>query len=667
MLSFANPVALTWWLLAIPITILYLRKRLLKRKTISTVAFWMSSETKSASAFHWYRPFDLISLLLQLTAVFLLTLFLAEPRITESADNSKGPKSSALAGDRTILIVDNSASMQVADTNSGTRLAAAIESARDLINSTDREHQFALITTSGSPPIVTPLTSNRHALEDGLNNIVQTDITGSSFTAMRSVLVGTAEPALNVVVFTDEANPIASMFGSKPADNLALMADRNRVHWIQLGDSRSNVSISGLRLDPPNEETRNREVQLSVTNHGTESRDDEIEVVLDQIPLDVIPITVPPRETVVRSLIIPAGASGMIRVHLHQPDPLASDNTAFAVLPEMQRLNVAMITVGNLFLQRAFEAMSNVSLRTYSPETISSDILNTFDIAVLDQPDREVLSLLRTMNVPALIVAPTADCELWKRTGQLTGPILISDNQNSDLLARLNFPDLRIQTASQLEFPIAHRTLAETADGSGLITELSGERGNWIVLSFDPASGELPFRAAFPSLIVALMERLADQQADSVLWHNVGDSFVAPAVIQNLSASPDSLFEMTCVAKRIDEDEPGRELVCGLFRQNSQVFVQTPPNIGCYELSFRRADATVHTMTIAVNGLNAKEGNLLRTPESPGTELQLTSSRDQISRWMFPGFLCVAAACVLLDWFRPLRRQRPNNPAGIRT
>ncbi|MBL8816335.1 MAG: BatA and WFA domain-containing protein [Planctomyces sp.] len=667
MLSFANPVALMWWLLAIPITILYLRKQLLKRKTISTIAFWMSSETKSAPAFHWNRPVDLISLLLQLTAVFLLTLFLAEPRITEPADHSKGPKSSALAGDQTILIVDNSASMQVADTNSGTRLTAAIESARNLINSTDREHRFALITTSGSPPIVTPLTLNRHALEDGLNSVVQTDIAGSPFTAMRSVLAGTTEPALNVVVFTDETRPSGGMFSSKPADKLTLMADSNRVHWIQVGESTSNVSISGLRLETPNEETRNREVHLSVTNHGTESRDDEIEIALNQIPLDVIPITVPPGETVFRSLIIPSEASGMIRVHLHRPDPLASDNTVFAVLPEMKRLNVAMITTGNLFLQRALEAMPDVSLRTYSPETISSDILNSFDIAVLDQPDHEVLSLLQKMSIPTLIIAPTADCELWKRTGQLTGPILISDTQHSDLLTRLNFPDLRIQTASQLQFSSAHRTLAETADGSGLITELTAERGNSIVLSFDPASGELPFRAAFPSLIVALIERLADQQADGVLWHSVGDAFVAPAVIQNLSASPDSLFEMKCLAMRIDEDEPGREFVCGLFRQNSQVFVQTPRYIGCYKLSFRRADETVHAMTIAVNGLNAQEGNLLRSPESPGTLPQLTSSGDRISQWMYPGFLCVAAACVLLDWFRPLRRQRPKNPAGIRT
>src|SRR5580658_8630745 len=100
-MSLANPFALLWLLLVIPVVIFYILKIRLKRVPVSTILFWRQIFDEKKPRSLWQRLRHLISLLLQLALLFLLIAALTEPFLASEARNSR----------RVILVIDNSASM----------------------------------------------------------------------------------------------------------------------------------------------------------------------------------------------------------------------------------------------------------------------------------------------------------------------------------------------------------------------------------------------------------------------------------------------------------------------------------------------------------------------------------------------------------------------------
>src|SRR5689334_24097355 len=100
-MNLANPTALYWLLLVIPVVIFYILKIRLKRVPVSTVLFWRQIFDEKKPRSLWQRLRHLISLLVQLLLLILLAGALAEPFFSWEA----------LTGQRVILVLDNSASM----------------------------------------------------------------------------------------------------------------------------------------------------------------------------------------------------------------------------------------------------------------------------------------------------------------------------------------------------------------------------------------------------------------------------------------------------------------------------------------------------------------------------------------------------------------------------
>src|SRR3954468_4527931 len=104
-MSLANPTALLWLLLAIPVVVFYVLKIRLKRVPVSTVIFWRQIFDEKRPRSLWQRLRHLISLLLPLVLLTLLVGVLAEPFFAWEA----------LSARRILLVVDNSASMNATD------------------------------------------------------------------------------------------------------------------------------------------------------------------------------------------------------------------------------------------------------------------------------------------------------------------------------------------------------------------------------------------------------------------------------------------------------------------------------------------------------------------------------------------------------------------------
>jgi hypothetical protein len=139
-MSLANPTALLWLLLVIPVVIFYILKIRLKRVPVSTVIFWQQIFDEKKPRSLWQRLRHLVSLLIQLALLALLIAALTEPFLASEAQNSR----------RVILVIDNSASMNATDVEPS-RLAKAKEEAHQLTKGLRARDEMAIVPLAHNP------------------------------------------------------------------------------------------------------------------------------------------------------------------------------------------------------------------------------------------------------------------------------------------------------------------------------------------------------------------------------------------------------------------------------------------------------------------------------------------------------------------------------------
>src|SRR5437764_14264000 len=104
-MSLANPTALLWAMLAVPVVIFYVLKIRLKKVPVSTVIFWRQIFDEKKPRSLWQRLRHLVSLLVQLALLGLLVAALAEPFFSWEINQAR----------RVVLVIDDSASMNAID------------------------------------------------------------------------------------------------------------------------------------------------------------------------------------------------------------------------------------------------------------------------------------------------------------------------------------------------------------------------------------------------------------------------------------------------------------------------------------------------------------------------------------------------------------------------
>ena len=163
-MSFANPAALLWAALAIPIVIFYILKLRLRRVPVSTVIFWRQIFEEKKPRSLWQRLRHLLSLAVQILLLMLLVGALVEPFFSWEAKEAR----------RIVLVVDNSASMNATDV-APSRLGQSKVAAQQIINGMRFRDEMAIVVAGTSPQVVCGLTGHQRTLRDVLNGIPATD------------------------------------------------------------------------------------------------------------------------------------------------------------------------------------------------------------------------------------------------------------------------------------------------------------------------------------------------------------------------------------------------------------------------------------------------------------------------------------------------------------
>ncbi len=489
-MSLSNPIALLWGLLLIPIVIFYILKIRLKRVPVSTVLFWRQIFDEKKPRSLWQKLRHLMSLLVQLAFLFLLVAALAKPLFSWEALNAR----------RIILVLDNSASMNATDVTPS-RLEKAKDQALQVIDGLRFQDEMAIVTAGIPPHVICGLTGHHKTLANIVRGVEPTDspnqLTAAVALARRlAVETDSGSKQNRIVIVSDGCAPGA-----------AELARADDVATISVGQKSNNLAITRFQVRRSTIDPIGYEILAEVMNLADEPPGDvRLAIALEGRPIDFKPLKFNADGRWSEVIESTTADGGLLTAELvvkaerdFQPyvDALAADNRAVAVLPRREPVPVHMHSPqGNLFLQKVLEANPLVRLTT------SRELPKQFatNVTVFH---RETPAKLPPGAV--LVVDPLGPCDLWKTGEVLQNPIVTQQDRDSPLMSHVRLDNILMPEAHKLTFtPAAGKPqiLASAVTGDPMFTLIDRPEGKVIVLTVNLDKGDLPFRTAFPILVM---------------------------------------------------------------------------------------------------------------------------------------------------------------------
>jgi len=711
-MSLAVPTALAFALIAIPIIVFYILKVRLRQVPVSTNMFWKQIFDEKPPRSIWQKFRHLLSLLAQLLLLALMVLALADPlfswqaskakRIVLVVDNSASMKATdispsrfeaaidraleladglrfrdemaiVLAGSRPDVVLGMSGhvptlkeslrSIQVSD--NPTRLDSAIELGEQLIG--DYPNGEVVVLTDGCADLADDETGGQgDALSfkgSSENSSVESEPNGAS--------------RLQTMGDPQSGGPVASVNPLKEDSE-----DSNpKISWQVFATEAQNVGITQFQVRRSLVDMLGYEVLASVKNASDQNLKCRLEISLDDSVVDVIPLELKPGELLSRSLEKTSRQGGILAATLTEirnadeaedkedakeqtaaTDELISfnaldaDDSAWAILPEQKVQNVLIVTQGNLFLRKVFEAnpLVNVTTVTEMPEEFPTDTL-----IVLHQM---VPKVLPPGNVFA--VDPVEDCDQWSIGDTIANPIVTEIDKKSDLMTHVRLDNVVLPEARSIMVENDLRILAGTISNEPVYAELKRPEGKCLLLSVDLDKSDLAFRTTFPIMVTNALNwfvessgelRESSSTGDLVSWSVDSKQVAGKSLVLQNPAGEDTTIA-TFGKKETPQPEPAdtNALTLGPFESS-----------GIWALGQQEAPTTIKASdqpvieritNFAVNIASERETDLRPSLEM----LAKTGKTHLFSSWfgkpVWYYLIAMAVALLVTEWLLHQRR-----------
>lgn len=530
-MSFATPLAFGLAAVALPIVVFYILKVRLRRMPVSTNLFWKQLYDEKPPRSIWQYLRHLLSLLAQLLIVALLVLAVADPSFSWQL----------LQARRIVVVIDNSASMRATDSQPS-RFSVAIEEAQASVDGLRFRDEMAIVLAGSEPEVVSGMSGHVPTLKRALRSITVSDNPTELDTAITlgQQLIG-EHPHGQILVFTDGCDARREDDKSKEEEgaiqegnagttmNTPLPQPGSAIQRRVFGTADvSNIGITQFQVRRSLIDPLGYEVLAVVRNASSHAVKGRLELELDGIPVDVLPLDLEPDGVFTRSLEKTSLEGGVLVAKLteisfagetevadqdksgdksaSQLDALPTDDQAWAVLPSREIQNVFIVTPGNLFLQKVFEAnpLVRVTVQKEFPEAWP-----TGSIIVLH---RDVPDTLPSGDV--FIVDPLNSCDAWEIGELLANPIITEQHKESSLMTHVRLDNVLMPEAKKLQFAEAPRVLAGSLSGDAVYAEVKRSSGKCLVLSVNINEGDLAFRTAFPIMVTNSLGWFAGQTGE---------------------------------------------------------------------------------------------------------------------------------------------------------
>jgi len=595
--TFLLPLGLLGLLVVPLVGLLHLIRERRRRLRVPSLELW-----RPAAAPLQRRPRRLpltLLLLLHLLVAALLGLSLGRPALPRTPF---APRS-------TVLVVDTSTSMAARDggrASGATRLDAAKEAARQILESTRDGDTVALVTLgatprfegSGGPEAVSTLAGALAALRpagpDG-------DLQAALSLATAAAAEREGAPAPRIVVLTDSA-----FAGRAPSSAPITMT--GELTWRTFGDTADNVAIVAFAARPLR--SGGQQIYARVANLGARPASRRLAVVLDGATVAQETVRLEAGAEAEWSWPVGAGAR-VAEARLEGVDVAPVDDRVAAVLAGGAAMRVELVSAAPTTLERALRAQPRLEVTLQTPEQYRHDPGAALAVFVGFVPSE-------LPPVPTLIVAPP--------TGNVLAPVaevendLRADSTPDSRFASIDLHGLRFSRVARVETP-SWLSVAVAAEDTPLVLTGVFQGQPRAIWTFDPAGSDLAGRLAFPLLTAATLRTLVPDVGGALaLGAAAPTALVAPS---GATLTPGSVL-----------DEPG--IYRGIGQEGE----------------------------VAVNALDAVEANL--QPRDPPAIVAEPPSRavevERAARELWRPVLGGALLLLLLEWLYTHRRSLPRPP-----
>jgi Aerotolerance regulator N-terminal/von Willebrand factor type A domain len=668
--SILNPVsaAIAAAIVVPSLLLLYFLKLRRKEMPIGSTLLWK----KSVQDLQVNAPFQRLRrnllLFLQLAALLALVFAFARP-----VSFHKGE-----VGDNSLILIDRSASMSVADVNGKTRLDEAKRLAREQIQSLTKGARAGVIAFDSSAQMVQQMTDDKQALLNAIDGIRPTD---QSTRLKMAYTLAEASIGLNPEQMKEGQVAVPDLFVYSDGRVLdgSELSFRGRVTYSKLGtDNAGNLAIVALsarrNYERPNEVT----VFARLANYGPEPTNADIDLSVAEIdPADPTSLNFVRRQIKESATLLPdryteeqrkaAEAAGTIardsvefRIDLTTAavirveqmnktgDSLKVDDVAQVVVPPPRSLAVALVTEGNYFLERAVSAMGQQKPTILTPAQYDAAVPTEYDVLIFDRHSPKALPSSGNFVYfgaipPGLPLKQAVDAA---NVPQFVADVNVLDWQRDHpILRTLNLSKVFAAEVIKLDVPVDSETLIEGTTVP-LLVMYRGQRSTHLVCAFDVLQSNWPMRETFPYFLYNTMQFLSLGSEMDVREGYAPGSMPRIPRPNLLRAGGSELKDLTIIGPQGTRS----------MKVPDTGDVALPPleHVGLY----RTEPAVPQYEHIAVNLLDSNESNVMPSAIAPGgvgTAEDVMGGKRRLEWWWWL-VAAVVLPLLLLEWWVYTRR-----------
>lgn len=626
-MQFLNPAA--FYLLGVIPIVVALHFLKLRRHThlVPSIMFWLSTDEDRRANVPFQRLRNLLLPLLQVLFLLLLVFSVARPALR---------KPGFMPG-KAVLIVDNSASMSSKEMGQ-TRLTLAKQVAQQYIQEVSASGGMMLmVTNSPETYIQQAFTTDTSKLHQAIETIAQTH-TPLNLRPVFDAATRYADSPQDKIVF------ISGTFENLPDISLP-------VREIGVGGNAANVGI--VRFSVEMLEGR-YEVLIGIQNFTDTSTELDVQLLVENVPLDDRMVSIPPNET--KSILFSGDPSGLegkvLSGHLDIDDDFPLDDTAWALLSAIPQLRVLLVSDNRKSLLPDLLKSYGEHVKLYVVDPSDYHGTGDADVAIFDggtftgrqafgnfaetASGSHLIFIAPGNNLPYIQEdAPVAETE---RT-----PVrVIKEDGNHPLMESVSLQGLRISKSMHRVLPLWGHSLVETEKGT-LIWLGSRADTRLLVFEFDAFNPEIStFALTVPDGPQFVYQCLA--------WLEAGTAPLQPRQSQEsgtrhaFRTGEQVRIALTRDGRTLHVQKPDETTV----QLANSVFTRTD-QVGVYTLF----DGDVQLERFTVNLLNATASALSHSPApaiaDPSMDVEggLQPMVQEIWRW----FALSAFLLLLLEWW----------------
>ncbi|MBI9100601.1 MAG: VWA domain-containing protein, partial [Spirochaetaceae bacterium] len=316
--------------LLIPLVILlHIIMRRMESHSVSSTYIWERVKIKRK-----YTLPPVLLLLLQIMVIVLIILSLADLKV---------PFTIPLRRENSVLIIDNSASMNVVEKGKS-RLDDAKEKAINVIRGSSGE---TMIITCASPPeIIISYTDKSDDLIKAVKSIENTELSNGIEEVMK-IASASVTPEGSIIMVSDGA------FNYRPSET-------DNFKFIRAGnEKKKNIGITDFYLREITG-SDSFELYMTVSSFASEKTEFTFQLSAGDEIIKEGDYVIEALETMPFIFPIESQADKEIHGRLITDDLLQTDNSASAYISSHRNKRILLVTPGNFFLEKALESLDGV-------------------------------------------------------------------------------------------------------------------------------------------------------------------------------------------------------------------------------------------------------------------------------------------------------------------